>query len=237
MLVSEAQKILQEFLGSDDRHEDCLTFNQMQGAIVATQSCPEYVSGVDIGFLALTPEDEKGLEAWFADGQLSQAWVVLWNHIDESLVDEKYSLLHEFPQQKDGIKPSDALAEWCQGYLEGSMLTEVAWQEAHNFVVAEGLPATVESHNMTLDMINALADWGTALAESEDPQSLVDNYSLILKAVDEGIPGIYKMALILEDYQLNAELPHDPIVRAGPKIGRNDPCPCGSGKKYKRCCL
>ena len=24
--------------------------------------------------------------------------------------------------------------------------------------------------------------------------------------------------------------------RAGPKVGRNDPCPCGSGKKYKRCC-
>ena len=22
-----------------------------------------------------------------------------------------------------------------------------------------------------------------------------------------------------------------------PKTGRNDPCPCGSGKKYKRCCL
>jgi tetratricopeptide (TPR) repeat protein len=26
------------------------------------------------------------------------------------------------------------------------------------------------------------------------------------------------------------------IRREGPKIGRNDPCPCGSGKKYKRCC-
>jgi preprotein translocase subunit SecA len=25
-------------------------------------------------------------------------------------------------------------------------------------------------------------------------------------------------------------------VRAGPKVGRNDPCPCGSGKKYKHCC-
>jgi preprotein translocase subunit SecA len=23
---------------------------------------------------------------------------------------------------------------------------------------------------------------------------------------------------------------------AGKKIGRNDPCPCGSGKKYKHCC-
>jgi len=28
-----------------------------------------------------------------------------------------------------------------------------------------------------------------------------------------------------------------PIVRAGSKIGRNDPCPCGSGKKYKKCCM
>jgi SEC-C motif-containing protein len=26
------------------------------------------------------------------------------------------------------------------------------------------------------------------------------------------------------------------IVRAGPKTGRNDPCPCGSGKKFKHCC-
>jgi preprotein translocase subunit SecA len=27
-----------------------------------------------------------------------------------------------------------------------------------------------------------------------------------------------------------------PVVRQGRKIGRNDPCPCGSGKKYKNCC-
>ncbi|OQX86863.1 hypothetical protein B6D60_05320 [candidate division KSB1 bacterium 4484_87] len=27
-----------------------------------------------------------------------------------------------------------------------------------------------------------------------------------------------------------------PIKKATPKIGRNDPCPCGSGKKYKHCC-
>ncbi|MEW5248059.1 preprotein translocase subunit SecA [Microbulbifer discodermiae] len=29
--------------------------------------------------------------------------------------------------------------------------------------------------------------------------------------------------------------PQEP-VRRGPKVGRNDPCPCGSGKKYKQCC-
>ncbi len=27
-----------------------------------------------------------------------------------------------------------------------------------------------------------------------------------------------------------------PIVREQPKVGRNEPCPCGSGKKYKKCC-
>jgi hypothetical protein len=33
-------------------------------------------------------------------------------------------------------------------------------------------------------------------------------------------------------------LDHDlPYVRSEPKVGRNDPCPCGSGRKYKKCCL
>jgi preprotein translocase subunit SecA len=30
--------------------------------------------------------------------------------------------------------------------------------------------------------------------------------------------------------------PVQQVVRSGEKIGRNDPCPCGSGKKYKKCC-
>jgi len=28
-----------------------------------------------------------------------------------------------------------------------------------------------------------------------------------------------------------------PLVRDQPKVGRNDPCPCGSGKKHKKCCM
>ena len=30
--------------------------------------------------------------------------------------------------------------------------------------------------------------------------------------------------------------PVQPIRNVGQKVGRNDPCPCGSGKKYKNCC-
>ena len=33
-----------------------------------------------------------------------------------------------------------------------------------------------------------------------------------------------------------AGAPAQPIVREEQKIGRNDPCHCGSGKKYKKCC-
>jgi SEC-C motif-containing protein len=32
------------------------------------------------------------------------------------------------------------------------------------------------------------------------------------------------------------EIAGPPIVREGPRVGRNDPCPCGSGKKHKKCC-
>jgi len=28
----------------------------------------------------------------------------------------------------------------------------------------------------------------------------------------------------------------EPVKRKNAKVGRNDPCPCGSGKKYKQCC-
>jgi preprotein translocase subunit SecA len=43
-------------------------------------------------------------------------------------------------------------------------------------------------------------------------------------------------------HQHGVECDHDheaaaPFVREVPKVGRNDLCPCGSGKKYKKCCV
>lgn len=32
------------------------------------------------------------------------------------------------------------------------------------------------------------------------------------------------------------DVPVEPVRRTEPKVGRNDPCPCGSGKKFKECC-
>jgi hypothetical protein len=41
---------------------------------------------------------------------------------------------------------------------------------------------------------------------------------------------------VLDDPEPPDYEPVETFQREGPKIGRNDPCPCGSGKKYKRCC-
>ena len=65
----------------------------------------------------------------------------------------------------------------------------------------------------------------------------------------ENIPGIYEMyekvVATWTGYKEDGDddiydddwVPQQPIVRTEPKTGRNDPCPCGSGKKYKKCCL
>lgn len=38
-------------------------------------------------------------------------------------------------------------------------------------------------------------------------------------------------------YYVDGTVPRPPTERhAEPKVGRNDPCPCGSGRKYKKCC-
>ncbi len=37
-------------------------------------------------------------------------------------------------------------------------------------------------------------------------------------------------------YYSDSTHPKRTVVRASPKVGRNEPCPCGSGKKYKKCC-
>ena len=47
----------------------------------------------------------------------------------------------------------------------------------------------------------------------------------------ESILGEEKMVAIAKEYKQSRT-----VRRETPKVGRNDPCPCGSGKKYKHCC-
>jgi hypothetical protein len=46
-----------------------------------------------------------------------------------------------------------------------------------------------------------------------------------------------EVAELMREYEEEQERAATPVVNLEPKVGRNDPCPCGSGKKYKQCCL
>jgi preprotein translocase subunit SecA len=41
----------------------------------------------------------------------------------------------------------------------------------------------------------------------------------------------------IDSSQQSGEQKSDPIRNRNKKVGRNEPCPCGSGKKYKNCCM
>lgn len=56
-----------------------------------------------------------------------------------------------------------------------------------------------------------------------------------LATLDEAIEDLIVIVADLEDLTRERRYKVDTIKRETPKVGRNDPCPCGSGKKYKQC--
>lgn len=63
-------------------------------------------------------------------------------------------------------------------------------------------------------------------------RSLAEKVLQVLEVLPEALYGA--MTPTRDRMRERAE---QPFVRVQPKVGRNDPCPCGSGKKYKKCCL
>lgn len=73
---------------------------------------------------------------------------------------------------------------------------------------------------------------------NDDSEGLVDfiaNYEINGESVAHKERSLFKKSEGLWYFYNAASL--DPVKREGPKVGRNDPCPCGSGKKYKKCCI
>lgn len=122
--------------------------------------------------------------------------------------------------------------------------------------VTEALLGWMESEGILADtarLVGAVRGWADRIvANAMDPQYWGMAKSFMMQARAEGVDTENEEALrwYMVEYNLRqlmaknaAGLPEPqdssppiPIVEQSPKIGRNQPCPCGSGKKYKKCC-
>ena len=74
-------------------------------------------------------------------------------------------------------------------------------------------------------------------AETDEEKEVIATLDreLPLTTLEEGIEDMVVAVADLQDLTRELRYKVDTIKRDAPKVGRNDPCPCGSGKKYKHC--
>lgn len=132
-----------------------------------------------------------------------------------------FPLEDEDGNQVTGVDGLAALEPWAMGFYNALA------QYSDRVDVTEAIEAQLCRIHRFLELDQEDPDYEQNLAirravEKEHP----------VHSLEEGM--LEMMQGVIEIAKLN--LPNKPVSRATPKIGRNDPCPCGSGKKYKNCC-
>ncbi|MBP3718541.1 MAG: SEC-C domain-containing protein [Eubacterium sp.] len=113
---------------------------------------------------------------------------------------------------KELAEKYDTTIELMVGFLDG---IDDSLKESNNLEkVTEDSEVTIDidTEKLYMNMVGCNAEWLYTLPEWD---------------------AIYDKAT--RDALYKKEKSSHTIVKA-PKVGRNDPCPCGSGKKYKKCC-
>jgi uncharacterized protein YecA (UPF0149 family) len=109
-----------------------------------------------------------------------------------------------------------AICRWCEGF----MLSAQCWT-FNGFSI---------SSDILTDALHPIRNFGSPALQTH---FLTKDHDLLQMSAIL-IPSVLRQ---LRTKLLKALPPQKPIVRDGPKPGRNDPCCCGSGKKYKKCCM
>jgi len=114
---------------------------------------------------------------------------------------------------------AEQAAEWARGFWKAMMLTPETWSPLVHDHENRLLLAPI------LCFIDAGEGHGLIPVDPDEVDDLLCDAAEIIPTI---IPGIRAY------WRTGATSPQQPARSQRP--GRNDPCPCGSGKKYKRCC-
>jgi uncharacterized protein len=145
------------------------------------------------------------------------------------------ALVDHFDNGAELVEPDFTEAtveEWATGFVRGMELAPEAWAELMEDADTQLLLAPVVSYAR-------ITASGTAVI-AEDGETTAEEYADLQQAIPEAVAMIAGLFREVEGEQdLAATHPpaaEPPQPRRHEKIGRNEPCPCGSGKKYKKCC-
>jgi uncharacterized protein len=221
---------LAEFLGNNT-DPDALTLEGLDGFFCALIASPTSVLPHE--YLPVIWGGELPDESAFASVEEANAhmWLIMryWNSIIADLERESIHMPYIVEPGIDGI-PGRA---WARGFMQGTRLAPRGWGElwasetegqllSIPLVAGEMGPQWPEEP-LTQEKKDELLKWMIAGAGRA--------YRHFASARRESAEEMYEEPLDDED-----EFYPETFVRAEPKVGRNEPCPCGSGKKYKRCC-
>ena len=111
---------------------------------------------------------------------------------------------------------------WIDGFAEAMALRPDAWDAVANGDDPDAAAA--------LESLSTLV----AIARNESPLDSIEVNAFEDRATTDLVDGVQRLHLARSRRQTDS--PAQAIGAASVKIGRNDPCSCGSGKKSKRCC-
>jgi uncharacterized protein len=211
---------LDQFLLSDRCAEDGMTMDSLHGYLTALAIGPEEVLMAEWlpkvwgSHGAKGPEFKNQKEAERITGLIARFMNEVAMTFD--VAPKEFEPLY-CEHEVDGRTLIDGEA-WAWGFWEGIDLRAEAWEPIWSSEVGE-----------FAEKIYLL---GAEEIEEEEMQ-LVDDpvkrHKMAIE-VEAAIPHIHRYWKPLRKSAVQQ------VQRNAPKVGRNDPCPCGSGKKYKKCC-
>lgn len=230
---------LTEFLAAlNARFPDIFAPHRALGAIVGALSAPVEIAQDEILELVLNQELDSA-QALLDDEACAGAWHRVISDVIELMNDETW-LYHCYGPA--GTPPGLELAQWCDGYLQAYWFCEDVWQELYSVWAeiaengdeeAQELANLAEFHPVLINMLFLLAHWDTALEQMDNLEQLPESADELFTEIAEGVVHFYGL---MREMSASIKQASTPLVKPDAP-NRNDPCPCGSGKKYKKCCL
>ena len=208
---------LEQLLISDVFHEQAMPLDMLQGLLCAVASAPDLIP--PSRWLPAALGDQPDYETPEQAQEILELVMRLYAQTVQELDDGTGVTLYAFADENG----ENDLASWSEGYLEGVLLSEADWYEHGEQDEVEELlfPFMLLSGRMR----EAAEEAGGPLPSPTEERELL---SAAAESLGDSVLAVYQ-------YWLDKRIAHAPIKRGGPKVGRNDPCPCGSGKKYKSC--